>query len=44
MMFAVKEGFARGYRSFVLLGALGGARFDHSIGNLGAVSYTHLVS
>ena len=39
MMFAVKEGFARGYRSFVLLGALGGARFDHSIGNLGVLHY-----
>ncbi|MFR7484552.1 MAG: thiamine diphosphokinase [Acutalibacter sp.] len=29
-MYAVIKGFAKGYRSFVLVGCLGGARFDHS--------------
>ena len=28
-MFAVMKGFGRGFRSFLLLGCLGGARFDH---------------
>ena len=39
MMFAIKEGFRRGYREFLLLGALGGERFDHSIANLLALRY-----
>lgn len=34
MSLALREGEARGYRDFVLLGGLGGARFDHSIANL----------
>lgn len=31
--YAVKEGLARGFKEFLLLGFLGG-RFDHSLGNL----------
>lgn len=38
-MFAIKEGFQRGYHEFVLLGVLGGQRFDHSIANLSALHY-----
>ncbi len=38
MMAAIKEGFRRGYTSFVLLGALGG-RFDHSYANLSSLAY-----
>ncbi len=33
-MFAVMKGLAKGYRDFVLLGCLGGARFDHTLANL----------
>lgn len=39
MLYAVKEGFRRGFSSFVLLGGLGGQRFDHSIANLCVLSY-----
>lgn len=38
MMLAVKEGIARGYREFVLLGATGG-RFDHTLANLQTIAY-----
>ena len=38
MMLAVKEGIARGYEDFVLLGATGG-RFDHTLANLQTVAY-----
>ena len=31
---AVREGFERGYRRFVIYGGLDGERFDHTIGNL----------
>lgn len=34
MALATEAGAARGYREFRLYGALGGARFDHSIANL----------
>ena len=34
LLAAVREGTARGYGDFVLLGALGGERFDHSYANL----------
>lgn len=37
---AVDEGLKRGYRNFVLLGAWGGERIDHSIGNLQLLNYT----
>lgn len=32
--FAIKEGFRRGFQEFVLLGVLGGERFDHSYASL----------
>ena len=38
MMLAVKEGIARGYGNFVLLGATGG-RFDHTLANLQTIAY-----
>ena len=38
-MYAVIKGFAKGYRSFVLVGCLGGARFDHSLANLEVLQY-----
>ena len=31
---AVREGFERGYRRFVIYGGLDGERFDHTLGNL----------
>lgn len=36
---AVKEGIRRGFRRFVLLGGLGGERFDHSYANLCVLQY-----
>lgn len=39
MMYAIKEGFRRGYASFILLGAMGGERFDHSIANISALHF-----
>lgn len=36
---AIREGLSRGYRSFVLYGALGGTRFSHSLANLQALSF-----
>lgn len=33
-MFAAMKGLAKGYRDFVLLGCLGGPRFDHALANL----------
>lgn len=38
MLAAIKEGLARGYRSFELYGALGG-RIDHTIANLQCLLY-----
>ncbi|MDD2956224.1 MAG: thiamine diphosphokinase [Oscillospiraceae bacterium] len=38
MMLALKEGAARGYEEFVLLGSLGG-RLDHTVANLQAVAW-----
>ena len=38
-LLAIKEGFARGYRIFVLYGCLGGDRFEHSLANLQALAY-----
>ena len=39
MKIAVDEGLNRGYRSFVLFGALGGERYDHSVANISLLSY-----
>ncbi len=39
MLAAVMEGLKRGYRDFVLYGALGGERFDHSFANLCVLQY-----
>lgn len=39
MKVAVDVGLERGYRSFVLFGALGGERFDHSVANISLLSY-----
>jgi len=39
MFAAVKEGMRRGFRQFVLLGGLGGERFDHSYANLCVLQY-----
>lgn len=38
MLSAVKEGMHRGYKQFVLFGALGG-RFDHSYANVAVLQY-----
>ena len=38
-MYAVMKGFAKGFRHFVLLGCLGGPRFDHSLANLEVLQY-----
>ena len=37
--FAVKEGFRRGYDSFVILGGLGGERVSHSLANIQLLSF-----
>lgn len=39
MAVAVEEGLKSGYRNFVLFGALGGERIDHSIGNIQLLKY-----
>ena len=33
-VFSVREGFRRGYRNFIIYGALGGSRISHSIANI----------
>ena len=38
---ALREGLSRGYRRFLLYGALGGKRFSHSLANLQALSFLH---
>lgn len=39
MMLAVNLGLEKGYREFVLLGALGGERNDHSVANIQLLHY-----
>lgn len=39
MMLAVMAGYERGYRNFVILGALGGERSDHSVANIQLLHY-----
>lgn len=38
-MFAAMKGLAKGYRDFVLLGCLGGPRFDHAMANLDVLRF-----
>lgn len=38
-MFAIREAIRRGYQEFVLLGVLGGERFDHSYATLCALQF-----
>ena len=39
MLIAIKKGLKRGYKTFVILGALGGERADHSIANIQNLAY-----
>ena len=39
MMLAVDTGYDKGYREFVLMGALGGERSDHSVANIQLLHY-----
>ncbi len=34
MMLAFMKGYEKGYRNFIILGALGGSRMDHSVANI----------
>ncbi len=43
-MFAVMKGLTMGFRSFVLLGCLGGPRFDHSLANLEVLQFLRMHS
>ena len=38
-MLAIKEGFARGFKFFILYGCVGGERIEHTIANLQALTY-----
>ena len=39
MLIAIKKGLQKGYKTFVILGALGGERADHSIANIQNLAY-----
>lgn len=39
MIAAVKHGLSAGYREFLLLGALGGKRFSHTVANIQTLSF-----
>ncbi len=39
MMLAVDFGYSKGYRDFILFGALGGERSDHSVANIQLLHY-----
>ena len=39
IVYCVREGFRRGYRDFLILGALGGARLSHSFANIQLLSF-----
>lgn len=39
MLIAIEKGFQRGYDRFVILGALGGDRIDHSVANIQNLAY-----
>ena len=41
MLAAIKEGLAQGCKEFIIYGALGGERIDHSIANLQCLLYLH---
>lgn len=41
MLAAIKEGLALGYKEFVIYGALGGERMDHSLANIQCLLYLH---
>ena len=38
-LLAIKEGFSRGFRYFILYGCIGGERIEHTIANLQALTY-----
>lgn len=42
IVFAVKEGFRRGYTRFVIFGGLGGKRLSHTIANMQLLEYVAL--
>ena len=41
MLAAIKEGLAQGYKEFIIYGALGGERIDHSLANIQCLLYLY---